>query len=333
MPAISASLADPTLRADLAFGLERPPESGTLRIAESVQLTFGSSTLAIIHYGSHAQGSGARPESAYDFFVIVDRYREAYRTMAARSMGGFSANTARLLNHILPPNAVALRAPLSDPPTILKCGILSLRDFIRACSPRARDHFVAGRLFQAVQLVWARDPATRAAVLDALIETRARTFDWGRVFLPARFDVEGYCRALLEASFAAEIRPEAGERIAVLLDAQRDTLLRVYGALLEHLAQRGILSRDAGVYADPRPPGRLPRLRMRLYFARSNLRATLRWLKYVALFEGWLDYIVHKLERRSGVTLVLTPRERRWPLLFIWPRAVRYLLTRPQRRP
>ena len=57
--------------------------------------------------------------------------------------------------------------------------------------------------------------------------------------------------------------------------------------------------------------------------------------QYVVLYEDWLDYVVHKVERRRGVTVELTDRERRWPLIFLWPKAIRILGRRsePRSRP
>src|SRR5690606_6153940 len=169
-------------------------------------------------------------------------------------------------------------------------------------------------------------------VVDSLLEARARTFDWGRAYLPPRFDVDSYCRVLLETSFGAEVRPEGPERISALLAAQRETMVRMYAELLRSLADKRILAREGNVYTDRDPPGVLGRLRTGLYFRRSKLRATLRWLKYMALYDDWQDYLLRKLERRSGVHVELTERERRWPLIFLWPKAIRYLRTRPQRR-
>ena len=51
----------------------------------------------------------------------------------------------------------------------------------------------------------------------------------------------------------------------------------------------------------------------------------MRWAKYMALYDDWLDYVVRKVERRSGVAIELTARERRWPLLFLWPKLLRFL--------
>jgi hypothetical protein len=325
-------LADPALRGALADGLDRASDAPTQRLVRMLAGAFGPSAVAIIHYGSHAHRSDARPESAHDFFVIVDRYGPAYRTLVDTIHPSYRATTASLLAHVLPPNVISITTP--DRPALrAKCAVLSLADLARACSSRAPDHFTQGRLFQQIQLVWVRDDDSRLAVTDALLKARARTFDWIHPKLPAQFTTDSYCHALLATSFAAEIRPEGDDRLGVLLDAQRDTLTRVYGTLLQHLATHRILASDGKVYSVVQPAGWAARARTALYFRRSKVRATLRWLKYIALYDGWLDYIVRKIERRSGVAITLTPRERRWPLLLLWPKVFRYLRTRPQRGP
>ena len=58
---------------------------------------------------------------------------------------------------------------------------------------------------------------------------------------------------------------------------------------------------------------------------------TSRWLKHVVTFDNWLPYIVRKVERRTGRKIELTAAERHAPILFLWPRVIRVLLTRPER--
>jgi hypothetical protein len=70
---------------------------------------------------------------------------------------------------------------------------------------------------------------------------------------------------------------------------------------------------------------------MRRYFRRSKARATLRWLKHVVTFSNWLPYVVRKVERHTGRTIELTTLERKLPLIFLWPRAIHVLVTRPRR--
>lgn len=332
MPSRS-QVADPALRTELAAGLADSPSAGALALAAMLARSFGPSTVAIIHYGSHAQRSDARRESAFDFFVIVRRYREAYESLAHTAGTSYSPRIAALLNHILPPNVIAVTDREPVPPLAAKCAVLSLEDLRRACSSRARDHFVQGRLFQYVQLAWTRDAEARAAVESAIVEARARSFTWGRSALPPAFDAKEYFRVLLERSFSAEIRPERGNRVDVLVGAQHDTVIRVYDALLQRLAEQSLLRQEGNVYHVARSAGALERLTTSWYFRASKLRATARWLKYIVLYDDWLDYVIRKIARRSGVTVELTARERRWPLIFLWPKAIQYLRSRPQRRP
>jgi hypothetical protein len=333
LPSRAKPLADPTLTAALASGLDLPPGPETSLIADHLARVFGRAAVALIHYGSHGRPDDAHPESAQDFFVIVERYGEAYRSFKqADPRTRLPARTAALLNRILPPNVIAVRVPIEGVDRQAKCAVLSLRDLVRGCSRRAPDHFTRGRLFQDVRLLWSRDAAARAEVVEALISARFGTFDWVRPYLPARFDAETYCHVALATSYASEIRPEGTGRAAALVAAQRDFLVPAYSALLRKLAADRVLSPEGDVYRDLRPPGVLRKYLSRLYFSRSRVRSTLRWLKYVALYEGWLDYVLRKVERRSGVTIHLTSWERRWPLIFLWPRALRFLLGRPQRR-
>jgi hypothetical protein len=39
-------------------------------------------------------------------------------------------------------------------------------------------------------------------------------------------------------------------------------------------------------------------------------------------FEGWADYMISKIRRHQGIEIVLSPRERRFPLLA----GIRYYL-------
>jgi hypothetical protein len=130
---------------------------------------------------------------------------------------------------------------------------------------------------------------------------------------------------MLRVSFAAEIRPESSDRSRTLFEAQQDYLRPVYGLLLGELRDAGALVEpEPGAFALARPAGRLERLRLSLYFAWSKVRATTRWAKYIVTFDDWLEFILRKARRHSGQEIELTPRERRLPLVFLWPRVFRY---------
>ncbi len=301
-------------------------------MADHLTTVLGPSLLAVLHYGSRAQSSDARTDSDHDFFVIVDRYGDAYRSLSSAKGMQAAPGKATMLARVLPPNVLAVGVPGIEGRKA-KCVVLSRRDFTRACSFQAQDHFVQGRLFQHMLLLWTRDAESRALLIGTIASARARTFEWGKVALPGAFTVDDYCRSLLETSFGAEIRPESGNRVLALYTAQRDSLVRMYRPLLDSLAGSGALTRvEGGAYRLATPVRAAEARRAARYFRKSKLRATARWVKYIALYDDWLNYIVQKIARRTNRPVELTERERRYPLIFLWPKAVRFLMERPQRR-
>jgi hypothetical protein len=295
--------------------------------ARAVKALGGDAVAAVLFFGSRQTRARPDPHSAWDFFVVTRDYAPFYRAL---TRAGASHRPARLLaglNTWLTPSqaSLSLRAP-GGAALRAKCAVVSLADLRRESSVRRRDHFMLGRLFQPVAVLHV-DDEEREAVLDALVEACRLTFVWARPWLPDRFDVEDYCRTLLRVSYGAEIRPEpVARRIETLWAAQRDQMLPVYSVLLRDLAGAGELSEAApGVYALAGAVPASERRRLRAYFAWSRVRATSRWAKHVVTFEGWLDYLLKKAERHTGQQIVLTPRERRLPLVFLWPRLVRYL--------
>jgi hypothetical protein len=307
-------------------------ESRSQRMAEVIARASGGGALAVIQYGSHARAGDARAGSAHDFFLIVEDYLGAYAALRQNVGTSYDPRVAALLNRFLPPNVVAIQSPdFGDPGASAKVAVLSLPHLRRAGSGRPRDHFTAGRLFQHVKLMWARDAAARGAVLDILKQIRRRTVEWGGPYLPHEFDAAQYVEALLRRSYRAEVRPETDERVATVLAGQREELVREYETVLADLAHIGkVVARGAGRYAlAHRAAGRW---RIDWYFRKSKVRATARWAKYVALYDGWPDYIAEKLSRRGGMRVTLTERERRHPLLFLWPKAFRYFTSRLTRK-
>lgn len=320
-------LASNDLRARIGFGLNTPTSPEARKLVEELASALGPSAVAVIHYGSKARGVDARADSAYDFFAIVDDYKSAYEALSKAMPIGRSPRTARSLARILTPNVHAI-PPVPDGRRRNKCGILTLAALKRASRLDARDHFVAGRLFQHVQLSWAREAESERLVRECLIEIRARTFAWGCCFLPATFDAESYCRSLLETSFGAEIRAESDERAGDLFEAQRSVLIPVYEAVLEGLARDGLIDGSRSSYRLHSPPAPQVRRRWERYFRRSKNRATVRWGKAILLYDGWLDYLVQKITRHNDVQVELTERERRWPLIFLWPKVFLYFRER-----
>jgi hypothetical protein len=303
------------------------PRPDAVAVARAVAEAGGEAVRAIVFFGSRK--TKARPDaySAYDLFVVVSAYTPFYRSLRDHGRLRHRPALGAALNAWLPPNQVSLPVTLADGTRVLaKCAVLSDTALQRGTSPLRQDHFMAGRLFQPTELLHRADPSAEDAVLGALVSAHALTYEWVRPWLPARFDVADYCRTLLRVSYAGEIRPEPEGRAEALWRAQEDYLRPVYSVLLEALQARGdVVALEPGIYALARPATAFARLRSRLYFQWSLVRATARWAKYVVTFEDWLEFLLRKARRHSGQPIELTERERRLPLIFLWPRVIDYL--------
>jgi hypothetical protein len=310
-----------------AQALPREPDAEAVQVARGVAERGGEAVAAIVFFGSRKTKAGADPWSAFDMFVLTSEYRGFYRALRASHTLGRSPLLVAGLNTVLPPNQVSVPVPDgAGGEGHAKCAVVGLETLERETSPARRDHFCIGRLFQPAEIVFARDDRSRERTLDALASAHAETLSWVRPWLPPEFDVDAYTRTLLRVSLAREIRPEPEGRADALWQAQHVALRSVYSIFLSEALAAGELSaRGEGVYALARPVTAGERLWTRFYFQRSLVRATVRWFKYIVTFEGWLDYIAKKAERHTGQKIELTPRERRLPLVFLWPRIFRYL--------
>jgi hypothetical protein len=125
---------------------------------------------------------------------------------------------------------------------------------------------------------------------------------------------------MLRVSYRGEIRPEAPERVFEVFQAQKEILTGIAKESLQAAERKGEVLVESGTYRWVRRPGKGAWVATTLYFITSKIRATTRWFKYMITFDGWLDYIQRKIERRAGFEVEIEERDRRWPLIFLWPK-------------
>lgn len=307
---------------------EQATSPAAVDLAAAVARVGGEAVRAIVFFGSRRTGTPTDPHSGYDFFVAVSDYAPFYEALARAGAYRRSPGLAASINAVLAPNQVRVR----EGERTAKCAVIQLATLVRETGPRRHDHFCAGRLFQPASVVYAADDQARTTAETALAEARRVTLDWARPWLPESFDAEEFCHRALQVSMRHEIRPEPAGRAEALWTAQRAQQVAAFAPVLVEATARGALREVApGRFALGRPVGLGERARLWAFFQRSRLRATLRWAKYVVTFDDWLDYIVRKAERHTGQRIELTARERRWPLVFLWPRVVRYFATKDSR--
>jgi hypothetical protein len=307
-----------------------PALSHATRLAERLREAAGGSVSAVLLYGSHLLGASPDRHSALDFVVVVEDYRAFYRALHAAGEMHRPTGLLVALSRLLPPNVIAY-TPDDGREGLAKCLVVDRSDFARALGPEPPDHFLLARMVQRVALIFAVDEETERWVQAQLRGALAAVLTWVGPFLEGPFDAESLGRRLLEICYRAEFRPEARNRADTIFDTQRAHFREALAPLLEAEAEAGRLERVGARYAFATRPGAAARRRWVWHFRRSKARVTARWFKHVLTFDNWLPYIARKVERRTGTKVDLTRLERRMPLIFLWPRVVRVLLTRPER--
>lgn len=311
------------------------PWPDALELARRLASDSGDSVRLVLLYGSRLQKTNPDRHSALDFVVLVDDYEPFYRGLVESGELHRPTWIMRRLAHVLPPNVIAY-TPEQGEAGIAKCLVLNGRHFARALGPEPPDHFILARLVQEVGYVWAAEPADEAWARRQIEEAHLRVVDWMAPYLEGSdmegpVDAEALGRRMLEVCYGAELRPESRSRSDRVFEAQAGHLVEALRPALEAAVAKGLMRREGDGYV---LAGDVPdevRRKWRRHFERSKRRATLRWFKHIVTFSNWLPYIRRKVERHTGRSIELTTLERRLPLLFLWPRAIHVLLTRPRR--
>jgi hypothetical protein len=310
------------LRAELSA----PVVPGVVRMAEAIRARH-EGVAAILFYGSCLRRGTL--EGVLDFYVLVDGYRAAHRSLVAAALGW-----------LLPPNVFYLE--IVDGPDTLraKYAVISTRHFLRAARGRRFDCRIWSRFCQPARLVYARDAAARVAAEKAVRAATLTAVDRMLNWLPAEGALQRFAPGALwttafRETYRAELRGEKAETIDAIYGAQRERFDRVAVAALHALEGRGRLRmREVGleleVEADPAWRARARRAwRVRRPLAKTLAVAGL--VKTPLTFDGWVDYALWKVERHSGVRIELSERQRRRPFLHAAPILVRLLRERTLR--
>jgi len=301
LPTEPALDARSTLTALLEAGLSVPGATHTSAPFLPALTSPGQGVQAILLYGSALWNATRSATSQPDFIAVVDG-----------SSGWHRRLRDRLWAAVLPPTVHCLRVDGAQ----AKVSVVTARQLATQTGVGAKDLHLAGRLSKRVALVWWRDPAARQRVIDA---QRAALMTMARLTLSrfnGPFGLDTFLQTLLGLSYESEIRIVEPGKIAALLDVELDHYCAVGRALLAALGATPV---DAWASRFRVPPGVAARpAETRRRLRRSRRRAYLRWPKYLATYDGWLDYLLQKLAR-SGHRVSLTERQRRHPLIFALP--------------
>lgn len=296
-------------------------------IVDGLVAAGGGAIRGILLFGSQLVRASPSPHSAWDLVVIVDGYGPFHRALVDAGHHRRPAWLLSALGRVLAPNITAFDPGGGAP--LAKCAIVSARGFHRALAPGSPDHFLKGRMVQQVALLWSRSNDDARWIEDCLTAARRDVLNWAGPYLEGSFTAEGLAHRMLRVSYGGEVRPESGGRVDAVFEAQRPFLAEAYSEVLAEAEAEGrVRSLDDGRWTLEPAPDAWARFRTGLYFAWSKVRATARWAKHILTFNDWLTYIQRKVERRTGVSVEITPWEHRLPLLLLWPKMIRVLAAR-----
>ena len=269
-------------------------------LADAARERHGTAVRSVLVYGSCLRDSVVA-DRVVDLYLIVDSYRAVHANPLLR-----------WANALLPPNVYYLEVPFEGEVLRAKYALVSTRSFARLTTARAFHPYFWARFAQPCALAYARDADAEEAMVDALaasIETLARTI---APLLPQETTARAFWTRAFMETYRTELRAEGPERAATLVsaDAQR------YGRISQLLFDRQSPDPDQplGGVLDRAGYGKT----RRAWFTRRCLGkplSVLRLMKAAFTFDNGAAYLLWKIERHSGVTLTLTPWQRRHPIL------------------
>ena len=286
-----------------------PAPAPVRALGERLRADWGSALQAILFYGSCLR-TGEDRGGMVDLYLIVDRYRGAYRSSLWAS-----------LNQLLPPNVFYLEIPFQGRMVRAKYAVLSMRDLENGASPAWFHSYIWGRFAQPTALLYARRPAVADRVCAALGRAVVTFLDRVIPRLPPEFGIQELWLRGLTLSYRTELRAERPEKMAALFHSAPEHYVRITDAALPALTVPVELAAEpgAGRYRCRLSHGR--RLKSRLTWKLRSVQGKgltlLRLLKGAFTFSGGLDYILWKIERHTGVTVEVPARLRRRPILAL----------------
>ncbi len=196
-----------------------------------------------------------------------------------------------------------------------KVATMTLATFRAAAAGETLDTTIWARFVQPSALAWLPEGGDPAPVREAVAQAAVTAARLAAALGPAEAAAEDYWRGLFRATYSAEFRVEKAGREDSILSANREHFAGLLPLALE----------AAGIPFDRRGD------RLTLALPPAERARTLRWwrrrrrlgkpynlarlVRASTTFEGAARYAAWKIERHTGVPVVLTPWRERHPVL------------------
>ena len=263
--------------------LLQPVDARVSAMAEALAAKYGKASRAVLFYGSCLR-QRELDGLMLDFYLIVSDYRSAYgNSWLARA------------NRLIPPNVF----PFEHQGLTAKYAVLSEEDFHRLNGPETRNVSVWARFAQPSRLVWSSDVAAEGRAIAAVTRAAPTLLSAAMCELPNDQPPLDLWRGAFALTYSAELRAEKKERGQSVVDSEPERYLRFF----------------APAMAAARAEGRRCGASWRRRRIEGKALSVIRLAKASATFAGGVDYIVWKINRHAGTSIIVKPWQRRHPLL------------------
>ncbi len=253
-----------------------PPEITAL--ADRIRARH-TGVLAVLAYGSCLRGIDAS-ETLIDYYILTD------------GLDGVSSNAvSRWGCRLAPPNVYYIEHQDDGRLLRAKYAVLPISLFETWMGRDVLNPYFWARFSQPSALLYARDDAARRRAVEAIVRAH-ETFYANAIALdpdPDKAWVAGF-----GVTYASELRPEPL--------GKADEIVRMNAAYYANAAQ--LMTHIA-----PRKANQLIRR------VTGKLWSLARLLKASFTFQGGADYLAWKIERHSGEKIVISPWQRRHPII------------------
>lgn len=304
---LSAGEACERLRAAVAAELAAPVQPAVRAFAAELAARSGGKAAGVLFYGS-ALRTG-ETDGLLDFYVLLDALSDWDAGLIARAG-----------NAVLPPNVEYAESRQVDLTLRAKVAVMTVAQFRRHARARSYDTTIWTRFAQPAALAHVRDRQAGEAIAEAVARAVRSASWWAAHLGPYAGPSASYWGALFTRTYASELRVESAARPGAIVEraAERfDAMLRL------GWAAEGIAFLADAVGALVPNLSRSERAKAKRGWSwRSRLAKPLnlaRLAKAVFTFSGGVDYAAWKIERHSGHRVVITPFQRRHPLLSAGP--------------
>jgi hypothetical protein len=269
----------PELLSFVAQSLARPAPPAVQAFAVVLRQRHAG-VQAILAYGSSLRGVDLA-ETLIDYYLLTDDFR------------GVSSNAvSRLGCALAPPNVYYAEHQESGQALRAKYAVLPLCQFARWMERDVDNPYFWARFAQPTACLFTADTVARQQLIGAIATAIATCFANAKATTAER-DVLAIWTAGFAATYGSEFRSESTARAGHVVE----TFPEYY-------------RRAGNLVAEVTPIAASP-----LRTLKGKAWSLLRLAKAAFTFQGGADYLAWKIERHSGQKIVLSPWQRRHPVL------------------